>query len=107
MSMIEEYPDCGDNSCMFGALEKRGGMRTNGGCRCFEHPRTRREMMHLRMSVTRLLSQLAAVAKERDDAVRDARRMHYLGNLVRQRYIHEQQELNALMAKYPPLGAAL
>lgn len=24
--------DCGDNSCMF--AEKRGGMRTNGGCRC-------------------------------------------------------------------------
>ena len=23
--------DCGDNSCMFG---RRGGMRTNGGCRC-------------------------------------------------------------------------
>ena len=24
--------DCGDNSCSF--AEKRGGMRTNGGCRC-------------------------------------------------------------------------
>lgn len=26
--------DCGDNSCMF-AISK-GGMRTNGGCRCLE-----------------------------------------------------------------------
>jgi len=27
--------DCGDNSCMFAT--KKGGMRTNGGCRCLEH----------------------------------------------------------------------
>lgn len=26
--------DCGDNSCMFATI--RGGMRTNGGCRCLE-----------------------------------------------------------------------
>jgi hypothetical protein len=30
----ENAPDCGDNSCMFGGRGK-GGMRTNGGCRCF------------------------------------------------------------------------
>lgn len=30
---LKKYaPDCGDNSCRF-AVEK-GGMRTNGGCRC-------------------------------------------------------------------------
>lgn len=29
----ENAPDCGDNSCMFGG-RGRGGMRTNGGCRC-------------------------------------------------------------------------
>ena len=27
--------DCGDNSCMYG--EPKGGMRTNGGCRCLEN----------------------------------------------------------------------
>ena len=27
--------DCGDNSCMF--AKHKGGMRTNGGCRCFEN----------------------------------------------------------------------
>jgi hypothetical protein len=30
----ENAPDCGDNSCMFGGRGK-GGMRTNGGCRCY------------------------------------------------------------------------
>lgn len=27
------HPDCGDNSCQF--IPQRGGMRTNGGCRCW------------------------------------------------------------------------
>ena len=31
-----EHIDCGDNSCRF-ALRK-GGMRTNGGCRCIDRP---------------------------------------------------------------------
>lgn len=30
----KDAPDCGDNSCRFAA--KRGGMRTNGGCRCMD-----------------------------------------------------------------------
>jgi hypothetical protein len=25
-------PDCGDNSCLYAT--RKGGMRTNGGCRC-------------------------------------------------------------------------
>lgn len=29
---MSEPLDCGDNSCMY--APKRGGMRTNGGCRC-------------------------------------------------------------------------
>lgn len=28
--------DCGDNSCRF--AKNKTGMRTNGGCRCFENP---------------------------------------------------------------------
>ena len=27
--------DCGDNSCLF--APSKGGMRTNGGCRCLEN----------------------------------------------------------------------
>lgn len=34
----EHAPDCGDNSCLFGGKGK-GGMRTNGGCRCFRDMR--------------------------------------------------------------------
>ncbi len=26
--------DCGDNSCRYAPKENKGGMRTNGGCRC-------------------------------------------------------------------------
>lgn len=29
-----DVPDCGDNGCQF--APKRGGMRTNGGCRCID-----------------------------------------------------------------------
>ena len=33
---IEPCPvDCGDNSCL--VAWPKGGMRTNGGCRCFKH----------------------------------------------------------------------
>jgi hypothetical protein len=33
--LTKNAPDCGDNSCMFGGRGK-GGMRTNGGCRCLK-----------------------------------------------------------------------
>jgi len=36
-------PDCGDNSCRFAV--KRGGMRTNGGCRCVENAGGSRSMI--------------------------------------------------------------
>lgn len=31
------HVDCGDNSCICCPPEKKKGMRTNGGCRCFKH----------------------------------------------------------------------
>jgi hypothetical protein len=34
---IDEPVGCGDNSCIFGLLRTKGGMGTNGGCRCFEN----------------------------------------------------------------------
>jgi hypothetical protein len=37
-----EHLDCGDSSCRF-ALRK-GGMRTNGHCRCFDRPHTARSL---------------------------------------------------------------
>ena len=34
--------DCGDNSCLFRDRSKPSGVRTNGGCRCFEELTTRK-----------------------------------------------------------------
>jgi hypothetical protein len=34
---MEEVIGCGDNSCIFGIIKQRGGMGTNGGCRCFKN----------------------------------------------------------------------
>lgn len=34
MNKPKDYPDCGDNGCAYCPPEHRGGMRTNGGCRC-------------------------------------------------------------------------
>ncbi len=33
---MKKLPDCGDNSCRYSG--NKGGMRTNGGCRCDECP---------------------------------------------------------------------
>ena len=33
--VVLDQLDCGDNSCLFGGRSK-GGMRTNGGCRCLD-----------------------------------------------------------------------
>lgn len=42
-------PDCGDNSCHFRNESPFGGMRTNGGCRCFRtiNPSTLRYLKNL------------------------------------------------------------
>lgn len=52
--LMENAPDCGDNSCLFGGQGK-GGMRTNGGCRCFKDLPTAR-----RVYVERLYTALLA-----------------------------------------------
>jgi len=35
--MSDREPGCGDNSCLFSSIRPNGGMRTNGGCRCFKN----------------------------------------------------------------------
>lgn len=42
--------DCGDNSCMFAT--RKGGMRTNGGCRCVPPGATK-----LRLKLQELMSE--------------------------------------------------
>ena len=54
----ENAPDCGDNSCLFGGHGK-GGMRTNGGCRCFKDLPTMK-----RIYVERLYQALTRPAPE-------------------------------------------
>lgn len=34
---MDREPGCGDNSCIFSSIRHNGGMRTNGGCRCFKN----------------------------------------------------------------------
>ena len=36
LNEYDERLDCGDNSCLFAS--HKGGMRTNGGCRCVDRP---------------------------------------------------------------------
>lgn len=53
-------PDCGDNSCLFGGRGK-GGMRTNGGCRCFKDLPTAK-----RIYVERLYAELTVTPSEKE-----------------------------------------
>lgn len=66
-------PDCGDHSCLF--AEKKTGMRTNGGCRCFDHAGFSKdvmksaiqmlpELLYLRERVKRLEDQLDELEEE-------------------------------------------
>ena len=76
---------CGDNSCIFSSLRNNGGMRTNGGCRCFKNlelntlivaadmsettvPYDNREQVaHLRYSVMTLLAEYRKLKKDYDN----------------------------------------
>ncbi len=52
--------DCGDNSCLF--AERKGGMRTNGGCRCLDElPADRR-----RVATAHILALGAEVQRQRE-----------------------------------------
>ena len=73
--------DCGDNSCYF--AKTKGGMRTNGGCRCFDAAGFSKsltsaaremlpELLSLRAEVERLTEQNAILRKQ--EALKDADR---------------------------------
>lgn len=63
---IGKENDCGDNSCSFVEPSDRGGMRTNGGCRCMDRDK------HLLKS---RLRQLLYHARALRDGLRDAERL--------------------------------
>lgn len=59
--------DCGDNSCLFAT--KKGGMRTNGGCRCFENAGFRRSQIESARLMLPELLRLREHNKELQDSV--------------------------------------
>jgi len=67
---------CYDNSCMFSILRPKGGVGTNGGCRCFENLITwnetakrwnRDEVREVRQLTMMLVQRLREAEKERDE----------------------------------------
>lgn len=61
--LVANAPDCGDNSCLFGGRGK-GGMRTNGGCRCFRDLPTKQRIYIERMQAA--LSQRSETGPSED-----------------------------------------
>lgn len=66
-------PGCGDNSCIFGAIKTRGGMSTNGGCRCFKNLESwieseqrwnRDEVRHVELSTSMLAQRVYELEKQ-------------------------------------------
>lgn len=61
LALLKEYWekldfDCGDNSCQY--AKKKGGMRTNGGCRCFQDIRpseNRRQLENVLRAVKKVV----------------------------------------------------
>ena len=49
--------DCGDNSCMFAAV--KGGMRTNGGCRCPSEGRSSSTKIKILVDISQAAYELA------------------------------------------------
>jgi len=58
--------DCGDNSCLF--AKNKGGMRTNGGCRCFElHGFERSQVRSAQLMLPEILRLRAELAQARGE----------------------------------------
>jgi hypothetical protein len=86
--MSDRSPGCGDNSCLFSSIRPNGGMRTNGGCRCFKNlelntyivaadmsettvPYDNREAVwHLRNSVMTLMAEYRKLKKEYENQIK-------------------------------------
>lgn len=67
--------DCGDNSCLFAA--KRGGMRTNCGCRCLNGlSQAQRRKLLLRLDEIKSEARLDALREVREMASKRAKRNH-------------------------------
>jgi len=74
---------CGDSSCIFNLIKKKGGQHTNGGCRCFEYliswnadaqrwnrdevRKVQQDTQRLANELRRSLEQLKAIRKQCED----------------------------------------
>lgn len=56
---LPPFPDCGGSPCLYG---NRGGMRTNGGCRCHAELRTA-ERIKVERGIHALRARLALAAE--------------------------------------------
>lgn len=101
--------DCGDNSCMF-AINK-GGMRTNGGCRCFEnagfHRSSIKSAMEILPEILALRAENAELKAERDKATDWARSNAQELLLCMDKRDKLQAERDALAAKVERVVAKL
>lgn len=70
---MDFQPGCGDNSCIFGVIKTRGGMGTNGGCRCFKNLEhytdsekrwNREEVNHVQRSTIMLAQRVRELEKQ-------------------------------------------
>lgn len=75
---MSESVGCGDNSCMFRVVKPKGGMATNGGCRCLKDLRywnshdgvwNDADVARVRNGIYALKSELSKARRERDDAL--------------------------------------
>lgn len=69
--------DCGDNSCYF--ARGKGGMRTNGGCRCFENAGYPRSPTG---AAFKLLPELLIARSERDSVLTQLKRTREVAELL-------------------------
>jgi len=90
MSEQERRIGCYDNSCMFSILRPKGGVGTNGGCRCFENLVTwnetnkrwnRDEVREVRQLTMMLVQRLRQAEKERDELKEQLRESQDLDSL--------------------------
>lgn len=61
--------DCGDHSCMF--AKSKTGMRTNGGCRCFDHAGFSKDPIRAARQMLPELLELRDRVKQLESELRD------------------------------------
>jgi len=65
--------DCGDNSCQFAKKKAKGGMRTNGGCRCLSNAGFHRSAI---VAVEEMLPELLSLRKKVEQLKEDNDHIH-------------------------------